>query len=640
MNESIIESTEFVDRSLGLVTLAYCDKIRKIKMRETSFLATNGKYLGYLKKDEQVKTDSNVSNNNVTVNGGLTVPAPIERLSKVVDVVPVNGQYGLIDFHPIKLRATMMVNARTNGVSAYNTSISNASTSVDSNEMFNVGVETSIPIGSLTDSAIDTEEVKEPVSVVNNDESAIAREPIEVVPSREDSMSYADGINSAFESEMKEDNVISVEPVDNSSIAVEPVAISPDDVKAAVGSGAKLDVDTSQEVTPISPEEVQDVVGSSQELSSEEINELVNKGLNSLEPTVSKNNTHVARVNSFDGDGNYLNVSNNEVEESIEVAPVVEQPVVFPKIQFTMPEVKIGDNVTPVSNDSVDNIVSTDNDMTIETKETAEDVVKEGSNIRGDIVVVPDRPIIDEIVKEPVASENNEIVNESVSNDESVTDTAVALDDEIEDFVVVDNDHTIEKQETIDDAKIDESVVADVEVTANDKVQAEKSEIESNTDNIVSDNEEAQVDDTKVDSNDDLQFDFSGATLKDINGAVDNVSSKSSLEDLKDRITLLLREKEVKSKELENARRKAEEAEKQREAARKAKEDAIRSLDVYRQELENSVAKFTQQSSEIEEKAKATLSEADMDFMVAEEASSLLSSVNEDEYTGVMRRAA
>lgn len=630
MNKSIIESTEFVDRSLGLVTLTYGDKIRKIKMRETSFLATNGKYLGYLKKDEQVKTDSNVSNNNVTVYGGLTVPAPIERLSKVVDVVPVNGQYGLIDFHPIKLRATMMVNARTNGVSAYNTSISNASTSVDSNEMFNVGVETSIPIGSLTDGAIDTEEVKEPVSVVNNDESVIAREPIEVVPSREDSMSYADGINSAFESEMKEDNVISVEPV----------AISPDDVKAAVGSGAKLDVDTSQEVTPISPEEVQDVVGSSQELSSEEINELVNKGLNSLEPTVSKNNTHVARVNSFDGDGNYLDVSNDEVEESIEVAPVVEQPVVFPKIQFTMPEVKIGDNVTPVSNESVDDIVSTDNDMTVETNETFEDAVKEDSNIRGDIVVVPDRPIVDEIVKEPVVSENNEIVNEPVSNDESITNAAVAADDEIEDFVVVDNDHAIEKQETIDDTKIDESVVTGVEVTANDKVQAEKSEIESNTDNIVSDNEEVQVDDTKVDSNDDLQFDFSGATLKDINGAVDNVSSKSSLEDLKDRITLLLREKEAKSKELENARRKAEEAEKQREAARKAKEDAIRSLDVYRQELENSVAKFTQQSSEIEEKAKATLSEADMDFMVAEEASSLLSSVNEDEYTGGMRRAA
>ncbi len=589
MNESIIESTEFVDRSLGLVSFEYDDKIRKIKMRETSFMATNGKYLEYLKKKEQVKTESNVSKDNVIIDEGLIVPAPIKRLSKAVDIVPVDGQYSIIDFHPIKLRASMMENARANGVSAYNTSVSNNSTNIESDDMFNVGVETSIPVNSDGDSVTSNETNNDSMLVIDNNESSVVREPIEVVPSREDSESYANNINSAFENEKAEDSAISVEPIDNSGIEVEPVTVSPADVKATVGSGVKLDVASEQEATPISPEEVEDVVGDSQELSSDEISELVNKSLNSLEPVVSKNNTHAARVNNFDGDGNYLGGFGNEDVENIETTPIVEQPVVFPKIQFKMPELKFGDVFSPVSSENVDNTFSSNIDKASEVEMTTENETRNDSNIRGDIVVVPDRPIV-----------LNEKAKDSITDEEG-----------IEDFVVVD-DFDDEKQENFEPSSSDVSV-----------------------------SEEVQVEDDNINSNDgDLQFDFSGATLKDINGAVDSVNSKSSLEDLKDRISLLLKEKEAKSKELESARKKAEEAEKQREAARKAREDAIRSLDVYRQELENSVAMVAQQSDEIEKQAEATLTEADMDFMVAEEASSLLDSVNGNEHVGGMRRAA
>ncbi len=534
MNESIIESTEFIDRSLGLVSFEYDDKIRKIKMRETSFMATYGKYLEYLKKKEQVKTESNVSKDNVIIDEGLIVPAPIKRLSKAVDIVPVDGQYSIIDFHPIKLRASMMENARANGVSAYNTSVSNNSTNIESDDMFNVGVETSIPVNSDGDSVTSNETNNDSMLVIDNNESSVVREPIEVVPSREDSESYANNINSAFENEKAEDSAISVEPIDNSDIEVEPVTVSPADVKATVGSGVKLDVASEQKATPISPEEVEDV-------------------------------------------------------ENIETTPIVEQPIVFPKIQFKMPEVKFGDVFSPVSSEIVDNTFPSNIDKASEVEMTTENETRNDSNIRGDIVVVPDRPIV---------------LNEKAKD--SITD-----EEEIDDFVVVD-DFDDEKQENFEPSSSDVSV-----------------------------SEEVQVEDDNINSNDgDLQFDFSGATLNDINSAVDSVNSKSSLEDLKDRISLLLKEKEAKSKELESARKKAEEAEKQREAARKAREDAIRSLDVYRQELENSVAMVAQQSDEIEKQAEATLTEADMDFMVAEEASSLLDSVNGNEHVGGMRRAA
>ena len=99
-----MENTMFVGRIYGLVSLEAGDKIRRIKMRETSFLSANGKFLDYLKNwkklknNEQVKTESNSSMNNVTIKGSLSVSMPIEKLSEKVNFVPINGQYYLIDF--------------------------------------------------------------------------------------------------------------------------------------------------------------------------------------------------------------------------------------------------------------------------------------------------------------------------------------------------------------------------------------------------------------------------------------------------------------------------------------------------------------------------------------------------------------
>lgn len=620
MNESIMENTMFVDRIYGLVSLEAGDKIRRIKMRETSFLSANGKFLDYLKNyknsknNEQVKAENNSSMNNVTINGSFSVSVPIKKLSEKVNFVPINGQYYLIDFHPIKLRATMIKNARANGFSAYNTFVSNNNVDVDSKDVFNVGVEASIPMESDVDSVTSAEIENDSMNVIDNNEISDVREPIEVVPSRADSESYANDVDSAFKDEKNKDNTISIELNDNSSKEVEPITISPADVKATVGSGAKLDVE-EREVTPISSEEVKDVVFEKHRYSTDEA---VERKLKSLEsPSVSKNSTHPAKISSFDDEGNYLNNSGIEDDESKETTSMVEQPIVFdtPMVHAeiskvpVVPKVELDKVFTPVSNEKLEEnfkkAISSNNEN------VEKNVVNDSKNIRGDIVVVPDRP---------VALNKKE-------------------DEDIEDFVVVDGGLSNEVQEESKVAYDELTGVTD-EFSTNQDVMSD-----SNSDlNVINESPSAGENDFKVDyvngNYDEPSSDFNKNILKNLDSVVDSVNSKSSLEKLKDRISLLLKEKEAKSKELESARKKAEEAEKQREAARKAREDAIRSLDVYRQELENSVAMVAQQSDEIEKLAEATLTEAGMDLMVAEEASSLLDSVNGNEHIGGMRRAA
>lgn len=618
MNESIMENTMFVDRIYGLVSLEAGDKKRRIKMRETSFLSANGKFLDYLKNwknsknNEQVKVENNSSMNNVTINGSLSVSVPIKKLSEKVNFVPINGQYYLIDFHPIKLRATMIKNARANGFSAYNTFVSNNNVDVDSNDMFNVGVEASIPMDSDVDSVTSDEIENDSMTVIDNNEISDVREPIEVVPSRADSESYANDVDSAFKDEKNKDNTISIELNDNSSKEVEPITISPADVKATVGSGAKLDVE-EREVTPISSEEVKDVVFEKHRYSTDEA---VERKLKSLEsPSVSKNSTHPAKISSFDDEGNYLNNSGIEDDESKETTPMVEQPVVFdtPMVHAeiskvpVVPKVELDKVFTPVSNEKLEEnfkkAISSNNEN------VEKNVVNDSKNIRGDIVVVPDRPV------------------------------ALNKKEDIEDFVVVDGGLSNEAQGE-SKADYDELTGVTDEFSTNQDVMSD-----SNSDlNVINESPSAGENDFKVDyvngNYDEPSSGLKENILKNLDSVVDSVNSKSSLEKLKDRISLLLKEKEAKSKELESARKKAEEAEKQREAARKAREDAIRSLDVYRQELENSVAMVAQQSDEIEKLAEATLTEAGMDLMVAEEASSLLDSVNGNEHIGGMRRAA
>lgn len=623
MNESIMENTMFVDRIYGLVSLEAGDKIRRIKMRETSFLSANGKFLDYLKNwknsknNEQVKVENNSSMNNVTINGSLSVSVPIKKLSEKVNFVPINGQYYLIDFHPIKLRATMIKNARANGFSAYNTFVSNNNVDVDSNDMFNVGVEASIPMDSDVDSVTSDEIENDSMTVIDNNEISDVREPIEVVPSRADSESYANDVDSAFKDEKNKDNTISIELNDNSSKEVEPITISPADVKATVGSGAKLDVE-EREVTPISSEEVKDVVFEKHRYSTDEA---VERKLKSLEsPSVSKNSTHPAKISSFDDEGNYLNNSGIEDDESKETTPMVEQPIVFRKVQFNAPKVHVEiskvpvvpkvelDKVfTPVSNEKLEENLK--KAISSNNENVEKNVVNDSKNIRGDIVVVPDRPV------------------------------ALNKKEDIEDFVVVDGGLSNEAQGE-SKADYDELTGVTDEFSTNQDVMSD-----SNSDlNVINESPSAGENDFKVDyvngNYDEPSSGLKENILKNLDSVVDSVNSKSSLEKLKDRISLLLKEKEAKSKELESARKKAEEAEKQREAARKAREDAIRSLDVYRQELENSVAMVAQQSDEIEKLAEATLTEAGMDLMVAEEASSLLDSVNGNEHIGGMRRAA
>ena len=519
MNESIMENTMFVDRIYGLVSLG--DKIRRIKMRETSFLSANGKFLDYLKNwknlknNEQVKAENNSSMNNVTVNGSFSVSVPIEKLSEKVNFVPINGQYYLIDFHPIKLRATMIKNARANGFSAYNIFVSNKKVDVDSKDMFNVGVEASIPMKSDVDSVTSAEIENDSMTVIDNNEISDVREPIEVVPSRADSESYANDVDSAFEDEKNRDNTIELN--DNSSEEVEPITISPADVKSTVGSGAKLDVE-EQEATPISSEEVKDVVFEKHRYSTDDV---VEEKLKSLEsPSVSKNSTHPAKISSFDDEGNYLNNSGIEDDESKETTPMVEQPIVFRKVQFNAPKVHVEiskvpvvpkvelDKVfTPVSNEKLEEnfkkAISSNNEN------VEKNVVNDSKNIRGDIVVVPDRPV-------------------ALNKKEDI----VVTEDDIEDFVVVDGGLSNEAQGE-SKAAYDELTGVTDEFSTNQDVMSD-----SNSDlNVINESPSAGENDFKVDyvngNYDEPSSDFNKNILKNLDSVVDSKYDKFALEKLK-----------------------------------------------------------------------------------------------------------
>lgn len=622
MNESIMENTMFVGRIYGLVSLEAGDKIRRIKMRETSFLSANGKFLDYLKNwkklknNEQVKTESNSSMNNVTIKGSLSVSMPIEKLSEKVNFVPINGQYYLIDFHPIKLRATMIKNARANGFSAYNTFFSNDNVSVDSNDMFNVGVEANIPMESDVDSVTSAETENDSMSVIDNNAISDVREPIEVVPSRADSESYANDIDSAFKDEKNKNNTISIELNDNSSKEVEPVTISPADVKATVGSGAKLDVG-EQEVTSISSEEVKDVVFEKHRYSTDEA---VEKKLKSLELSVSKNSTHPAKISSFDDEGNYLSNIGVEDDESKQTTSMVEQPVVFRKVQFNAPKVHVEiskvpvvpkvelDKVfTPVSNEKLEENLK--KAISSNNEKVENNVVNDSKNIREDIVVVPDRPVT-------LNKKENKVV----------------ASDDIEDFVVVEGDLSNGLQE--------ESKASHDEFSTKQDVMAD-----SNSDlNVINEDLSTRENDFKVHlvngNYSEPSSDFNKNISKNCDNVVDSKYDKSALEKLKNNITILQDKLKAKKEDLKSTKIQNDAANIELKTAREEIENVFKNLFNYSQELENSAAMIDQQKDEIERQTKDTLNEVDKYHRIAREASSVLPSTNEEEYSGGMRRAA
>lgn len=622
MNESIMENTMFVCRIYGLVSLEAGDKIRRIKMRETSFLSANGKFLDYLKNwkklknNEQVKTESNSSMNNVTIKGSLSVSMPIEKLSEKVNFVPINGQYYLIDFHPIKLRATMIKNARANGFSAYNTFFSNDNVSVDSNDMFNVGVEANIPMESDVDSVTSAETENDSMSVIDNNAISDVREPIEVVPSRADSESYANDIDSAFKDEKNKNNTISIELNDNSSKEVEPVTISPADVKATVGSGAKLDVG-EQEVTSISSEEVKDVVFEKHRYSTDEA---VEKKLKSLELSVSKNSTHPAKISSFDDEGNYLSNVGVEDDESKQTTSMVEQPVVFRKVQFNAPKVHVEiskvpvvpkvelDKVfTPVSNEKLEENLK--KAISSNNEKVENNVVNDSKNIREDIVVVPDRPVT-------LNKKENKVV----------------ASDDIEDFVVVEGDLSNGLQE--------ESKASHDEFSTKQDVMAD-----SNSDlNVINEDLSIRENDFKVHlvngNYSEPSSDFNKNISKNCDNVVDSKYDKSALEKLKNNITILQDKLKAKKEDLKSTKIQNDAANIELKTAREEIENVFKNLFNYSQELENSAAMIDQQKDEIERQTKDTLNEVDKYHRIAREASSVLPSTNEEEYSGGMRRAA
>lgn len=623
MNESIMENTMFVGRIYGLVSLEAGDKIRRIKMRETSFLSANGKFLDYLKNwkklknNEQVKTESNSSMNNVTIKGSLSVSMPIEKLSEKVNFVPINGQYYLIDFHPIKLRATMIKNARANGFSAYNTFFSNDNVSVDSNDMFNVGVEANIPMESDVDSVTSAETENDSMSVIDNNAISDVREPIEVVPSRADSESYANDIDSAFKDEKNKDNTISIEPNDNSSKEVEPVTISPADVKATVGSGAKLDVG-EQEVTSISSEVVKDVVFEKHRYSTDEA---VEKKLKSLELSVSKNSTHPAKISSFDDEGNYLNNIGVEDDDSKQTTSMVEQPVVFrPKVHVeiskvpVVPKVELDKVFTPVSNEKLEEnfkkAISSNNEK------VENNVVNDSKNIREDIVVVPDRPVT-------LNKKENKVVTS----------------DDIEDFVVVEGDLSNGLQEE-SKASHDELTSVTDEFSTKQDVMAD-----SNSDlNVINEDLSTRENDFKVHlvngNYSEPSSDFNKNISKNCDNVVDSKYDKSALEKLKNNITILQDKLKAKKEDLKSTKIQNDAANIELKTAREEIENVFKNLFNYSQELENSAAMIDQQKDEIERQTKDTLNEVDKYHRIAREASSVLPSTNEEEYSGGMRRAA
>ena len=453
-------------------------------------------------------------------------------------------------------------------------------------------------------------------SVIDENES---REHIEVVPTDIDRDAIKSSIDDQFENIAKSGDVSEEETITNAgrpnsenrfnSIDNGVKFVSPETVKGVVGTGSKIDIDTD-EPKSISPEEVRAVLdGKFDEVENTEeedkvdthldvksIEETISDALNKLDEEehnkdlddemsfedvhkevedainernrISSNESHVARINEFDADGNkkqkfdYVPMTDEEIkqaQENIEYEkyenPAFKEEKHLPKdLKFNYPKIRFEDIFVPAKKDEDYKIESED-----VVEEEKQEIVPVNDNIRGEIVVVPDRK-----VQLPMVVEDNK-EDEQVVTSEDVQDVE---EEPIEDY-------------TFDTSKDDEKSVS---------------------------NEE-----------EDLSFDFSNASANEIDCIIDKLGTKSQFDALKARVEQLRKQQIEQRKREEEARKAAEDAARKAEEQKKRYNESMEKNNQYLELLKSYAEALEEDNERTKQRTQAFEETKEMENRFAED---------------------
>lgn len=453
-------------------------------------------------------------------------------------------------------------------------------------------------------------------SAIDENES---REHIEVVPTDIDRDAIKSSIDDQFENIAKSGDVSEEETITNAgrpnaenrfnSIDNGVKFVSPETVKGVVGTGSKIDIDTD-EPKSISPEEVRAVLdGKFDEVENTEeedkvdthldvksIEETISDALNKLDEEehnkdlddemsfedvheevedainernkISSNESHVARINEFDADGNkkqkfdYVPMTDEEIkqaQENIEYEkyenPAFKEEKHLPKdLKFNYPKIRFEDIFVPANKDVDYKIESED-----VVEEEKQEIVPVNDNIRGEIVVVPDRK-----VQLPMVVEDNK-EDEQVVTSEDVQDVE---EEPIEDY-------------TFDTSKDDEKSVS---------------------------NEE-----------EDLSFDFSNASANEIDCIIDKLGTKSQFDALKARVEQLRKQQIEQRKREEEARKAAEDAARKAEEQKKRYNESMEKNNQYLELLKSYAEALEEDNERTKQRTQAFEETKEMENRFAED---------------------
>lgn len=452
--------------------------------------------------------------------------------------------------------------------------------------------------------------------VIDENES---REHIEVVPTDIDRDAIKSSIDDQFENIAKSGDISEEETITNAgrpnaenrfnSIDNGVKFVSPETVKGVVGTGSKIDIDTD-EPKSISPEEVRAVLdGKFDEVENTEeedkvdtyldvksIEETISDALNKLDEEehnkdlddemsfedvheevedainernkISSNESHVARINEFDADGNkkqkfdYVPMTDEEIkqaQENIEYEkyenPAFKEEKHLPKdLKFNYPKIRFEDIFVPANKDVDYKIESED-----VVEEEKQEIVPVNDNIRGEIVVVPDRK-----VQLPMVVEDNK-EDEQVVTSEDVQDVE---EEPIEDY-------------TFDTSKDDEKSVS---------------------------NEE-----------EDLSFDFSNASANEIDCIIDKLGTKSQFDALKARVEQLRKQQIEQRKREEEARKAAEDAARKAEEQKKRYNESMEKNNQYLELLKSYAEALEEDNERTKQRTQAFEETKEMENRFAED---------------------
>ena len=453
-------------------------------------------------------------------------------------------------------------------------------------------------------------------SVIDENES---REHIEVVTTDIDRDAIKSSIDDQFENIAKSGDISEEETITNAgrpnsenrfnSIDNGVKFVSPETVKGVVGTGSKIDIDTD-EPKSISPEEVRAVLdGKFDEVENTEeedkvdthldvksIEETISDALNKLDEEehnkdlddemsfedvheevedainernkISSNESHVARINEFDADGNkkqkfdYVPMTDEEIkqaQENIEYEkyenPAFKEEKHLPKdLKFNYPKIRFEDIFVPANKDVDYKIESED-----VVEEEKQEIVPVNDNIRGEIVVVPDRK-----VQLPMVVEDNK-EDEQVVTSEDVQDVE---EEPIEDY-------------TFDTSKDDEKSVS---------------------------NEE-----------EDLSFDFSNASANEIDCIIDKLGTKSQFDALKARVEQLRKQQIEQRKREEEARKAAEDAARKAEEQKKRYNESMEKNNQYLELLKSYAEALEEDNERTKQRTQAFEETKEMENRFAED---------------------